>query len=56
MNSLKTVRSSGFFFLSFVLIGTLTASHSDAAVVMNLLLDPASTAGGGAKSTRSGPG
>jgi hypothetical protein len=56
MNSLKTVRSSGIIFLSFVLIGTLAASHSDAAVIMKLLINPASTAGGGATSTRSGTG
>src|SRR3954447_7197350 len=50
-----TIRAKSFF-VSFLLAAVLGGSTSHASVILGLLLNPGSTAGGGATSTRSGNG
>jgi hypothetical protein len=56
MTSRKTICFGGSIFLSCLLVGTLAARHADAATILAIGLNPPSTAGAGATSTRSGPG
>ena len=56
MFSNLTAHRAGTFLASFLFATVLVGSDSQASVIVGLLLNPVSTAGGGAMSTRSGAG